>query len=194
MTGPSAIREQRERASVLKNEQKLREGEPQTFFARARAGLDTDDLPGGRYAAQQAHFPGEGSYPSAAGWTRDGVGLEPATGIAINALEPCGTPAEVQRSALAADQAATESLRPPDVSDDSVIGRHPPPAGVTPVSPVAREASSPADPTVASGSFPPASVSSPDVVDRGDEAVPARLAELLSSGLVRRPQIKRRKV
>jgi hypothetical protein len=70
MTGPSAIREQRERASVLKNEQKLREGEPQTFFARARAGLDDTDVPGGRYAAQQNHFPSDPSvgYPPAAGW------------------------------------------------------------------------------------------------------------------------------
>ena len=53
--GPSAIREQKERASVLKNEQKLREGEPATLFARARAGLDDEDVPGGRYAAQ-AHL------------------------------------------------------------------------------------------------------------------------------------------
>lgn len=88
--------------------------QPATLFARARAGLDDLDVPGGRYAAQQAHFPGEGSYPSGAGWVSDAalVGPEAPLGIAIDAQqEPVGTYVEIQRSieALAAPPAIAVS-------------------------------------------------------------------------------------
>ena len=178
MNGPSAIREQRERASVLKNEKKLREGEPATLFARARAGLDDTDVPGGRYAAQQAHFAGEGSYPAAAEWTRDGVGLEPPTGIDINAQEPCGTFVEVQRSEFANSENPASPFNRQMDGEANGVG-DPAPAGATPAAraePADRLASSPR-------------------LDRGS-AIPsaARLAELLSSGLIRRPQMKRRRL
>jgi hypothetical protein len=185
--GPSAIREQKERASVLKNEQKVREGVPTTLFARARAGLDSEDVPGGRYAAQQNHFPGDPSvgYPPAAGWTRDAalVPPEPSLGVAIDEMEVTGTAVEVARSlnelasptvVSTAGPNSQMSLAELGVSETpcSIGAGHPSPAEVLSCS-SAREASPPADPTAASGSVPPAS--SPDVSDRGGEANPSRL-------------------
>ena len=196
---------QAERAALLRQEHKL--NEPATLFARARAGLDDDDVPGGRYAAQQNHFPGDPSvgYPPAAGWTRDAamVPPEPSLGVAIDEMEVTGTPSEVAASlndpvsSMVRIDEATESVSANSKPDDDLagpLGVHPAPAGVTPVSPV-REASPPCDPTAASGSVPPAL--SPDASDRGGEAVPSgaldRLGELLDRGLVRRT-VKRRRL
>ena len=127
MTSPSNLRDQKERREIIAQDQKLRHGDqPATLFARARAGLDDNDVPGGRYAAQQNHFPGEGSYPAAAGWTRDAalVPNEPPLGVAIDQQECTGEAHEVAASLdeLAADQAATEPLLSPDESEGSVIG------------------------------------------------------------------------
>jgi hypothetical protein len=183
--------EQKERREIIAAERKPRQGdgEPQTFFARARAGLD-DDLPTGRYA-QQAHFSGQEpcvGYPAASAWTRDAamVPNEEPTGIDINALEPVGTFAEVQRSELAADPSVIPTGPFSQMSPVDGIGGHPPPASA--LSPRAEEASSPCDPTVAAGSVPAAS--SPEAVDRGDEAISLedeqRLKALLGRGLRRR--------
>ena len=166
-----------ERQALLRQEHKL--NEPATLFARARAGLDDTDVPGGRYAAQQAHFPGEGSYPAAAEWTRDGVGLEPPSGIDINALEPCGTFAEVQRSEFANSEPNPASQH--QMIDDCVSGvGDPAPAGATPAG-------------RATSSTAPARSSSPLARLPGDVATLDRLAELMAEGLVR-PVVRRRKV
>ena len=166
MTGPSAIREQKERREIIRTGNQP----ASSFFQEAVKGRS---LEGGDYVAQRdLTITGEGVYqvprlPASSPWSGDPVGLEPPTGIDINALEPCGTFAEVLRSELAADQAATELLFLPDddESDSPVIGRHPLTAGATP----AVGAEPPADPAYP-GSVPPAS--SPDVVDRGGSVHP----------------------
>ena len=76
--------------------------EPQSYFSRARAGLD-DDGPGGRFAAggyvsgseRTTDYP---RLPNGSPWAGDAVGLEPPLGFSVNDLEPSGEAYEVERS------------------------------------------------------------------------------------------------
>ena len=100
MTSPSAIREQKERREVLKNDL----AEPTTFHQLAN--LDTSPggrfSPGGYVSGSEAivQYP---PLPASSPWSGAGpqVPDEEPTGIDINAQEPCGTFAEVQRSEFA---------------------------------------------------------------------------------------------
>ena len=134
--------------------------------------------------------------PASSPWSGDPVGIEPPTGVAIDHMKCTGTPAE-QAASLSSmvriDEASesTNHSNKPATALAALAG--PAPAGVAPVSSVARAAEPPCDPTVAAGSVPPAA-SSP-AVDRGGSAVPSadRLSELLDRGLVRRT-VKRRRL
>lgn len=86
---------QAERRAVLKNER-----ETSTFFAQAQIGLS---LEGGRFA-QEVHFSGSAPsveyprLPASSPWASDPVPPEEPTGVAVDALEPCGTAAEIAAS------------------------------------------------------------------------------------------------
>jgi hypothetical protein len=93
---------QRERREIVKNERKLRQGERQstTYHAQAMAGLDE---PGGRFANQARYVTGSEAavnYPaSSPPWhAQADPGIEPPTGVAIDAMEPCGEQFEIERS------------------------------------------------------------------------------------------------
>jgi hypothetical protein len=177
MTSPSAIREQKERREVLKNDR----AEPTTFHQLAN--LDTSPggrfSPGGYVSGSEAivQYP---PLPASSLWSGEGpqVPDEGPTNIDINAQEPTGTFAEVQRSEFAnsEDYLASPFNRQMDGEANGV--GDPAPAGATPVAraePADRLASSPR-------------------LDRGS-AIPsaARLAVLMAEGLVR-PVVRRRKV
>jgi hypothetical protein len=91
---------QRERAEIVKNERKLRRGEREATTYHRLAGL-ADDL-GGRFAAEAGQSKAT-DYPrqdSASPWSGGGAdpGVEPPTGEAIDAMEPCGEQFEIEKS------------------------------------------------------------------------------------------------
>jgi hypothetical protein len=96
--------EQAERQDVLMNE---------TYFRRAQLGLD-DDQPGGRFRAKETISGSEQAVeyprlPASSSWAGDPVPPEEPLGLDVNAMEPCGTPVEIERSlaSLAGDLALT---------------------------------------------------------------------------------------
>jgi hypothetical protein len=74
--------------------------EARTYFERASA--EADENRGGRFAAlAQAKVIGTTSavqYPAGPQWSQDPTGPEPALGYDVDAIEPVGTAAEVERS------------------------------------------------------------------------------------------------
>jgi hypothetical protein len=74
--------------------------EPTTYFERASA--EADENRGGRFAAlAQARVVGAKpapTYPAGPQWSHDPTGPEPALGYDVDAIEPIGTAAEVERS------------------------------------------------------------------------------------------------
>jgi hypothetical protein len=130
MTSPSAIREQKERREVLKNDR----AEPTTFHQLAN--LDTSPggrfNPGGYVSGSEAivQYP---PLPASSPWSGEGpqVPDEGPTNIDINAQEPTGTFAEVQRSEFANSEPNPASQH--QMIDDCVGGvGDPAPAGATP--------------------------------------------------------------
>ena len=170
-----------------------------TFFREA---TKSRTLSGGSYEAERdLVVAGESAatlyprLPDSSPWSSAGAQVpnEEPTNIDINAQEPCGTFAEVLRSEFANSEPNTASQH--QMIDDCVGGvGDPAPAGATPA---ARAATPPADPVLA-GSLPLLAASSPANNDRGGVVVSpeahARLGELLDRGLVRGPQVKRRRV
>jgi hypothetical protein len=114
MSSPSAKAEQRERRALVGSTTTTTKAEPQSYFSRARAGLD-DDSPGGRYRPDQI-ISGSSpavNYPAAAGPWTDPVRVpdEPlidATDCGLAFGEAVGTAAEVEAS-LANAAPATSS-------------------------------------------------------------------------------------
>jgi hypothetical protein len=97
----SAKDEQRERRAVLRNDRRVHEAS--TYIDHVR-----DDTSGGRYAKQTPQYvTGSTSipqYPAQPGssWSNQSAAVPPEEplGIAIDALEPTGTFAEIQQSIL----------------------------------------------------------------------------------------------
>lgn len=103
MSGPSAKREQQERRALVSSTTTMTKAEPQSYFSRARAGLD-DDSPRGRFAAAgyesgsapTVDYP---KLPAGSPWSGGAdPGLEPPLGFEIDAQEPVGTYAEIEAS------------------------------------------------------------------------------------------------
>jgi hypothetical protein len=93
---------QREKEEVLRND---------TYFRRATVGLDLDS-PGGRFRAGEEISGTEASVryprlPSSSPWAADNVGVEPPTGVEIDAQEPTGTAEEIERSLVETAKAPT---------------------------------------------------------------------------------------
>jgi hypothetical protein len=60
-----------------------------------------EDDEGGRWAKPLPHVIGTAAQPPSlppANWSHDPSGIEPPLGVCVDAMEACGTPAEVQRS------------------------------------------------------------------------------------------------
>jgi hypothetical protein len=118
-----------EKAEIHANERKLRQGERQgtTYHAQAMAGLD-EPPPGGRFAQARYVTGSEPStrYPAASSpWTAgNDAGLEPPTGIEIDAQEPCGEYGEVQASlAASSNPALSQRVRTASVEDDGAASK-----------------------------------------------------------------------
>jgi hypothetical protein len=114
--GPSAKAEQKERRALAGSTTTMtKAAEPQSYFSRARAGLD-DDSPGGRYRPDQI-ISGSSpavNYPAASGPWADPVRVpdEPlidATDCGVTVVEAVGTYAEVEASLSNAAPAASSA-------------------------------------------------------------------------------------
>jgi hypothetical protein len=93
---------QAEKAAMLREERRLRasDHEPTTLHQMASVGLS---LEGGRFVSKDIIISGSEAsvrYPAASGPWAAGPqpGLEPPTGIDVNAMEPVGTSAEIAAS------------------------------------------------------------------------------------------------
>ena len=100
--GPSHQAEQKDRLTVLKNEQAQHraEHEPSTMFAMANLGIDTSISSGRQGREYVSGSEPHVSYPSAAGPWADPVRVpdEPPLNYAIGEMVPCGEHFEVARS------------------------------------------------------------------------------------------------
>jgi hypothetical protein len=100
---PSAAKENRERAEIMKAEARMREQEPTTMHGFAMAEMAQSR---GRFAEAEGKQHVVGSTPGPAyprlpsgPWSgRDPVPDEPPLGSDINFVEPCGTAAEIEAS------------------------------------------------------------------------------------------------
>ncbi len=110
---------QSERRAVLKNE-----SEASTFFQQAQIGLS---LEGGRFAANDTTITGiepAAQYPrlpASSPWSSDPVPPERPTGVAIDAMEPCGTPAEIAAS-LGEGHKLAASTAPAAIPGSELVG------------------------------------------------------------------------
>jgi hypothetical protein len=108
--------EQRERREVIENDRRLRqpEGKPDTYFSRALAdaGLEL----GGRFGAlAKPVVTGTAPYPmlpASSPWSVDPVPTEPPLGFSVDAREPVGTAAEIERSWVELAPADAVSVQP----------------------------------------------------------------------------------
>ena len=112
MSGPSAKAEQARRRDVLRSDQQsnLRPGEhePSTMHAMSRLSNDLEGRQSARdYVVGEAESVSYPRLPANSPWG-DGPqpGLEPPTGVAIDAQEPNGTFAEISASLSAAASAS----------------------------------------------------------------------------------------
>lgn len=90
------IDRQAERREFLENEKRLREGTTFSQFAKSES-----DEPRGRFTATEKAAVIDGvtpSYPKGPDWAVDPVPKEEPLNYDINAMEPVGTPAEIQAS------------------------------------------------------------------------------------------------
>jgi hypothetical protein len=117
--GASAKLEQKERLSVLKNGQQvsnLRPGDSEPATLHSLANLDTG-LEGRFAKADYVAGQDEGVFyprlPANSPWSGAGPqpGLEPPTGVAIDAQEPCGEAFEVAASIVATPAFSSNELR-----------------------------------------------------------------------------------
>lgn len=100
---------QDEKVEVLRNEAALRAGDRAPTTLHALAGVDQALESGGRFKSEVLIVGATPApaYPAAASpWSGPQVGLEPSTGLAIDAVEPVGTAKEIEASQLAAEPAA----------------------------------------------------------------------------------------